>query len=362
MNIPAYFEQGGFVPGNPCCPLYVDQLPGVGGTLSGRPEDFIVDEIPAYEPKGDGHHWYVQIRKRGMSTKAAQRLLADAAGVDPRDIGFAGRKDALAITTQWFSLPAQPVDPKHDDLEILQENRHANKLRIGHLRGNRFKICLRDVHPEAAARLPALTDVIARGVPNYFGPQRFGADGRGLAQSWAWLTNGRYRRKNRWIDRRFSASVVQAALYNRWLGARVHDHLFERALCGDVYKKRETGGLFIGTATSEEQQRLDGGEIDATGPLFGPKMKAATEDAGRREEAIRTECGLEDKHWQVLGRSAAGGRRVARIVPQAFTWSANDSDATVTMQFVLPPGAFATNILAEIIQDRRPTSGGGSST
>ena len=233
-------------------------------------------------------------------------------------------------------MPTRPINPRHDDVEFIEESQHTNKLRLGHLRGNRFKIRLSGVHPDTSARIPALLVALEQGVPNYFGPQRFGAQTRGFTQSWAWLTNGSYRRKNRWIDRRFAASVVQAALYNRWLYA------------GDVYKKRETGGLFVGVEPNEEQARLDRGEIDPTGPLYGPKMKSAIDDAGLREDKIKDVCGLEDKHWDVLGRAAPGGRRVARIVPQGFKWVHTPDEGSLTVEFSLPPGAFATTILAEM--------------
>ena len=262
---------------------------------------------------------------------------------------MAGRKDADAITTQWMSLPVQPVAPDDDRIEILETNRHRNKLRLGHLKGNRFTIRLED-----SSRFKRPYGTIDRAYEawhsHYFGPQRFGRDGRGLIRSWEWFESGRGRRSK--VDGRFSASVIQSALFNRWLGMRVQDGFLATALLGDVLKKRETGGLFHCTETNVDQQRLDIGEIYPTGPLYGPKMKTALDTAGERESMIREACGLSDSAWTSLGRMAAGGRRVGRIVPQDFSYAIHTEDqAAVTLQFTLPPGCYATCVLAELAQN-----------
>ena len=338
------------MPGAAACPYVLDGLSGIGGYLTGEPEHFIVDEIPAYAPVGDGEHWYIRIRKRGISTTQVRRLLAAAAGIKDRDIGMAGRKDADAITTQWMSLPVQPVAPDDDRIEILETSRHRNKLRLGHLKGNRFTIRLEGIHPASKDRMEPLIERMKLGIPNYFGPQRFGRDGRGLVRSWEWFESGRGRRSK--VDGRFSASVIQSALFNRWLGMRIHDGFFATALLGDVFKKRETGGLFHCTETNVDQQRLDIGEIDPTGPLYGPKMKTALDRAGERENMIREACGLSDSAWTSLGRMAAGGRRVGRIVPQDISYAIHtEEQAAVTLQFTLPPGCYATCVLAELAQN-----------
>jgi tRNA pseudouridine13 synthase len=328
------------LPGGPRCPWATADLPAIGGHVRRDPEDFVVDEIPAYPPSGEGDHWFVRVRKRGIETWEAQELLAAAVGLSPRDVGFAGRKDKHAIATQWFSLPAEPVDPGDPRLELLESARHPHKLRIGHVRANHFRIRLRDVTPDNAERLPALRARLEAGVPNYFGPQRFGTGERALADA------ERLLRRQRVRDPRFSASVVQAAVFNRWLGDRVADGLLHRALPGDVLKKRETGGLFRCTEPDVDQARLDAGEIDPAGPMVGAKALAAADEAAAREAAAIEALGLTPDALRGIGRFAPGTRRVARIVPADLELTPDGPDLIVA--FTLPSGSYATVVLGEL--------------
>ena len=164
MDFPPFFAEQGFLPGHAGCPYGLLGQTGVGGHLTGEPEDFCVDEVPAYEPCGEGEHWFVHLRKRGISTMVARRILADSAGIRERDIGMAGRKDADAVTTQWLSLPVRPIPPKDDRLEILDVIPHRNKLRLGHLHGNRFTIRVHGVASDAAERLPSLIASLEQGI------------------------------------------------------------------------------------------------------------------------------------------------------------------------------------------------------
>lgn len=328
------------LPGGPGCPWATAGLPGVGGRLALDPDDFVVDEIPAYAPRGEGDHWFVRVRKRGLETAEAREMLARAAGVDPRDVGFAGRKDKWAVTTQWFSLPAEPVDPGDERLDILERARHPHKLRIGHVRANRFRVRLRDVDPAADDRLPALRAALAAGVPNYFGPQRFGRDGRSLEDARRLLAGRRVR------DPRFAFSVLQAAVFNRWLGDRVADGLLHRVLEGDVLRKRETGGLFTCADPAVDQARADAGEIDPTGPLPGPKARPATGPAADREAAALAALGLTADALRPLARFGPGTRRPARLVPEDLDLTLTGPDLIAT--FTLPAGSYATVVLGEL--------------
>ncbi len=164
-------------------PYATPDLPGSGGTLRAAAEDFRVDEVPAYLPSGAGPHLYVRIEKRGRTTPDALRALARALGVPERDAGYAGLKDRDAVTTQWLSFPAardpDPAALEGPGLRVLEVSRHANKLRAGHLRGNRFAIVVRGGDVERARAAAAA--LAARGLPNFFGPQRFGSEGRNAA-------------------------------------------------------------------------------------------------------------------------------------------------------------------------------------
>ncbi len=323
-------------------------LPGIGGHLDGHPEHFQVEEIPLYEPTGEGTHWFLRVRKRGIGTPEVRDLLARAAGVHRRDIGVAGRKDRNAVTTQTFSLPTEPVDPADDRVELLESVRHPHKLRTGHLLGNRFTIRLLEVHPDADKRLSALRATVERGIPNYFGEQRFGRDDRNLQQARALLDNPRRRVR----DPRFLASALQSYVFNVWLAARVTDGLLHTPLLGDVLRKRETGGLFDCTDPKLDQPRADAGEIDPTGPLPGPKMRPTDHDAAKREDTAFADSGLDDDRRTALGRFAKGTRRVARLVPGELDLQLDGRD--LVARFTLPKGAYATTLLAELAQPSGP--------
>ena len=324
-------------------PRATDGLPGIGGHLDGTPEHFLVDEIPLYPPTGEGDHWFIRIRKRDLGTPEARQLLADAAGIKPRDVGFAGRKDRHAVTTQMFSLPVEPIQPDDPRIEILERERHRHKLRMGHLAGNRFTIRLTGVHPETTDRLPALLDALEGGYPNYFGEQRFGRDGRALRQARDLLRNPRRRVR----DPRFLASVFQSAVFNDWLAARLQDGLLHTALAGDVMRKRATGGLFDCADPKVDQPRIASGEIDPTGPLPGPKARRAHEEAAEREAAVLATWDLDTAtSLATLGRFAPGDRRPARVVPGELEVHLEGEDLVTS--FVLPKGTYATVLLAEL--------------
>ena len=329
-------------------------IPPIGGHLDGVPEHFVVDEIPLYEPSGEGAHWYVRVRKRAIGTPQVRHLLADAAGINERDIGVAGRKDFDAVATQTFSLPVEPVDPDDPRVELLERTRHGNKLRMGHLLGNRFTIRLREVHPDAASRLPALLELIRRGIPNYFGDQRFGTGDRTLEQAYQLLRNPRRRVR----DPRFLASAFQSHVFNVWLTARLTDDLLHTTLLGDVLRKRETGGLFDCTEPEVDQPRMDAGEIDPTGPMPGPKMRATDHDAAARELEAFDHCGLDPPTLEALSRFGSGTRRVARLVPGDLELNLEGSDLLAS--FTLPKGAFATVVLGVLARPNGPLRAPGS--
>ncbi len=154
----------------------------------------------------------------------------------------------------------------------------------------------------------------------------------------------RIRRKK--SDLRFSVSVVQGALFNIWLGKRVKDGLFHEAIAGDIFKKFETGGLFLSDDPDSEQLRLDQLEIDLTGPIYGPKMKRASADAGQRETVVVNEVGLTDDDWAILGKWGKGSRRLARVRPQNLETEINGDELLTS--FSLPSGSYATVVLAEL--------------
>lgn len=333
------------LPGSARCPYRTAALPPIGGRIGDDPADFVVDELPAYAPAGEGEHHFVRIRKTGLSTPEAVDLLAAAAGIDRREIGYAGRKDKHAVTTQWLSLPVAPVAPADPRIELIESTRHGRKLRLGHLAANHFTVRLVDLHADAAARLPALVDAVAAGVPNYFGPQRFGRFG--LRDALAFARDPRRRVK----DPRFFASVLQSAVFNRWLGDRVADGLLDAAVEGDVLRKRDTGGLFTCADAAEDTARVAAGAIDAMGPLPGPKLMPSLGASAAREAAAAAAYGT-DLALGAIGRFAPGTRRVSRVVAEGLDlrWEG----AALVARFTLPAGCYATTLLAELCH---PASG-----
>src|SRR5690349_7654043 len=163
-------------------PYLTRDFPGIGGTIKQRPEDFFVQEIPLYEPSGEGEHVYLDVQKIGLTTFEAIKRLPDALHVSSSDLGYAGLKDAGAITRQVVSSPGTTeqaaMNLRIPDMTIQWAARHANKMRLGHLAGNRFAIKLRDVNPTDVVKLQPVLDVLTtRGLPNFFGEQRFGRRG-----------------------------------------------------------------------------------------------------------------------------------------------------------------------------------------
>jgi tRNA pseudouridine13 synthase len=334
-------------------PFVTADLPGSGGTVRAAPEDFQVDEVPAYLPSGAGPHLYLRIEKRGLSTRDAVRALGRALGVPERDAGFAGMKDKQAVTTQWLSFPVtghpEPGALAAPGLRILEVSRHANKLRPGHVRANVFSLLVRGGDP---ARARAVAEALAaRGLPNFFGPQRFGTEGRNAEVGRALLCGeatpeARRAARDRFL-RRLSISAYQALLFNRWLAERIADGLFAAALAGDVMKKLDTGGLFTCEDPATDGPRVARFEISPAGPMFGHKLRPAAGDALLREERILAADGMTLEGFARGGGEAEGTRRAARLPARVEIEPEGDG---YRARFELPKGSYATVILRELVK------------
>jgi tRNA pseudouridine13 synthase len=342
-------------------------LPGTGGLLRVSPEDFVVEEIPAYAPSGEGDHTFVEIVKRDLTTPEAIRRIAAALGVREGDVGAAGMKDRHAVTRQWLSLPP-PVTPERarsltsPDLSVVAAARHPHKLRTGHLRGNRFVLRIRGVTvpaAEAARRAEAILAALARppGAPNWYGEQRFGRHGDNAARGRAILRGERPSRPPRDPrEKRFLVSSYQSELFNRYLEQRMKDGLYARVLQGDVLRKVATGGLFVSSDPAVDQPRLDAGEVTPTGPMFGHAVRPSPPEdgeAGRREAALLREEGISPADFARLGRLAEGTRRPIGVPLSdhgAIAIGDDGDGGAIELRFVLPPGAYATVIAAEVIK------------
>ncbi len=329
-------------------------------TIRSSPQDFQVDEIPLYAPAGSGGHVFVQVRKTGWSTDACARRIASALGMDKREIGHAGMKDRHAVTTQWLSFPWPEGEalPNLDSLaaesiEVLAAVRHPHKLRVGHLRGNHFTIVLRDLGTPQLDWMEVMSRWSGQGIPNRFGPQRFGRDGDNPQRALDWL-RGRNRGPRDKRTRRLVISSVQSLLFDRLLDRRVADGTWDTVVAGDLVKTRDRGGLFLSEDGAWDAKRAARAEVSATGPMFGPRMRwpeglPAQWEAEIVEEALGGRDALDG-----MGKMGAGTRRALRIIPEnlKFVPSGEHSDASVTICMTLPKGAYATTVIGELFSVR----------
>jgi tRNA pseudouridine13 synthase len=403
-------------------PYLTRSFPGVGGTIKNRAEDFFVQEVPLYEPSGEGEHVYCEIQKVGLTTFEAVARLAKALRVPSREIGYAGMKDARAVTRQVLSIAGTTPDAvmalKLPDISVLWAARHGNKLRLGHLKGNRFAIKIRDVEPTHVLKLrPVIDELTRRGMPNYFGEQRFGRRGdndllgaalvRGDNAGLIERLLGRPDRKNdhprvadaraaydadeleraldlwpggieravlarlvktgqveaavRSVDhkvRRLWVSALQSRLFNSMLARRIDS--LGRLLEGDLAYKHENGACFRVDDASAEQPRADAFEISPTGPLLGSRMTEPAGEPLRLEQEVFAEYGLSARDFRSseLGRMR-GARRPLRVRPEAVELAAgvDEFGPHITVAFTLPAGSFATVLVAELTKTDAQAAG-----
>jgi tRNA pseudouridine13 synthase len=347
-------------------PVLTSDLPGIGGRIKAQPEDFEVEEVPAYEPSGRGDFLYLWIEKRGMGAEHFTRQIAKRLGTAPGDIGTAGLKDRHAVTQQMVSVPANVESRLHqlegEGIRLLRVNRHSNKLRPGHLRGNRFRILVRDIDPAAPARIEA---IVARlrsgGLLNYYGPQRFGKEGATARLGFALLRKELSSAADRGGQlrsaflRKLALSAAQAALFNHYLAKRLTDNLFRRVLQGDVMAKWPLGGIFVAEDVAREQERFDRRETVHTGPIFGRKTFAAAADAAVREAAVLDDAGLAREAFGGFGKLVQGTRR-HNLVYLDDLHASFEPDG-LRLSFFLPAGTYATVLLQEIMKSAAASAG-----
>ena len=329
-------------------------LPAISGDVAGTrgvvrqlSEDFVVTERPLYLPDGEGSHAYALVEKRGLTTRDLVSAL-QRAGLEEKQVGVAGLKDKHALTQQWLSVPnrfAAALDAleQRDGVRILERSRHKNKLGVGHLLGNHFRVRVRGAEPgsvEQARR--TLERLQERGVPNYFGPQRFGRFGNNAVDGLKLVRGERVPGGHRL--KRFFVSALQSQLFNYGLKLRLERGLYGRTLAGDWAKKHDTGGVFRVEDAATENERAARLEISATQPLYGKKVRVSEGEAGALEEEVLAHFGLR---W-VDFRSRKGSRRITRVVISEVEVEATDDG--YWLSFFLPKGSFATNVLREVMK------------
>jgi tRNA pseudouridine13 synthase len=331
-----------------------DQTTLAPAAFKSSPEDFVVEEIPAYPPSGSGEHLYLTFRKRLCTTDEAVRVLARALGADPRGCGYAGQKDKVGVTTQAATFPVpMKVDPapllsafEDSRITVLDWARHNGKLKPGHLHGNRFIVVLRDVPAEAAEGIADTIRAAKDGFPNAFGPQRFGRDGDNPERALGWLA-GKDRGPRDRRDHRMLFSALQSLLFNELLARRVADGSWSSILPGDVAKKHDTGGLFTVPASGPEledaERRAREGLVSATGPIFGASMRWPEAEALALERAVLEARGLEPRSFDAFRSLGEGTRRPLRVFAEDV--EVEPIPGGLRARFVLPKGTYATTLL-----------------
>ena len=418
-------------------------LPGIGGILREKPEDFVVEEIARRAPSGKGEFARALIEKHGISTPELQRRIGSALGIAATEVGVAGMKDAVAVARQWISVPWKH-EPKLSAatikmVKILEIAHDHAALHPGELTGNRFVITIRGVGDETAAhaRAQAIVDVLARrGVPNFFGPQRFGVRGeapeigrrllardpigaldlflgapsplegdpRAQAFRRAYqkknygealsLVPGRLNGERRLLEqlargrrketvagdlapatRRMALSAWQAQLFNRVLAQRLQE--IDLAVAGDwLLPEAASPAATASAATAPadrpgeelprqesrrcvdpatDQPEVTAGRLHPTGPLFGERVDLADGRPGEIERAVlAAESIPPDRLRRPAGLALWGERRELRFAPRDVKVTALAGECSLRFEFTLPPGCFATAVLAEVMKDVVP--------
>jgi len=313
------------------------------GSWSGDSASFAVEELPLYPFLGEGEHAALVVERAGMPTRDLALAVAERLGLPAAAVGYAGLKDKAARVVQAFTVTGAETELAKEAFEaagaaVLTATRHTNKLRLGHLAGNRFEVRIEGGDARAASA--SLEELARRGAPNWFGPQRFGADGQNAREGFLILSGkkkcGRWRRD-------LLASALQSFLFNELLARRIEAGLLETALLGDLLQKTDSGGTFRSTEAEVDQERLDRFEVSPTGPLFGKKMIRPEGAAGEAEQAVLAEAGIGEE----LFRSEPGARRPYRVRPEGVGVREGEEGA-IWLDFALPPGAYATSVVREI--------------
>ncbi len=336
-------------------PYLTASVPALGGRIRSTPDDFCVEERPLYLPCGEGEHLYIRVKKRGLSTPDLVLRLASQLHVKAQTIGVAGLKDAQAVTTQMLSLQgvkaetisALPTDERLLALEVL--GRHRNRLRKGHHAGNQFRLVIRDVRERSEDDLQELFDeLVRRGVPNYFGPQRQGRTGTNFQLGAELLQDAARRNKMPRNKRIWFMNAYQSHVFNRIVAKRIES--IDRVFLGDWAMKSDNGACFPVEQPEVEQPRADRFEISPTGPLFGSRAPWATGVPGDIEQAVVAELGTTPELLSKAGAECGfrGERRALRVRLNELSWSLEGT--VLTLGFWLPPGSYATSVLREVVK------------
>lgn len=365
---PTQVEHPEVIPLDALC--FSQSRPGVSATLKQQFTDFCVDEELGFEFSGSGEHLCLRLKKTDLSTTDVMRSIASCTGAPMRAIGYSGMKDRRAVTSQWFSLPLESAQEKSlaslesGQLEILETTRNSRKIKIGCHRANKFTIRLRDCKGSADEFESRLDQIRKNGVPNYFGPQRFGNGMSNVTQAMSLFDNALYSPDSKQTSRpdksrqgRFKRgmlfSAARAYLFNQLISHRLENGSWSKYLPGDVLNLDSTSRFFSLEEGAEWddilQQRLDSFDIHISGPLAGKidtKDKyASKQQAADIEYAVLAQFPLLLAGLQHFDLMAA--RRTLRLIPKDLDWHWLET-GTLELSFALSSGSFATSLIREL--------------
>ncbi|MGH8401682.1 MAG: tRNA pseudouridine(13) synthase TruD, partial [Gammaproteobacteria bacterium] len=294
----------------------------------------------------------LQVEKRGANTAWVARELARIAGVRSRDVSYAGRKDRNAVTTQHFTLwlgkRPEPDWAAHADQEyrVLSSVRHRRKLRLGALAGNRFRLVLRDLSEPATRFETRLRRIREQGVPNYFGSQRFGRGGNNITNAERFFADPRSIRDR--DLRSLLLSTARSLIFNAVLSERVAQGTWDTAIQGEACMLEGSHSVFRSAEVDATlRSRVGSGDVHPTGPLWGEGDTLVSGEAAMLETRVAQQHPVLARGLEAAGLAAA--RRALRLPVPDLRWQSED-EGTLTLEFFLPAGAYATTVLRELIE------------
>ncbi len=337
-------------------PYITESIPGIDGQIKLTPEDFQVEEIPLYLPNGEGQHLYITIRRKNLNTKDVVKRLEKLFSLTEKDIGHSGLKDKNAVTTQCFSLSlganfeldaASKLLAQDEELEVISIERHINKLKTGHLIGNRFTIKVKNTCDNAYTNALKIKEIILKtGIPNYYGPQRFGSK----LDNWQKgkdILIGERKEKKHWLKKLYLSSL-QSYIFNLWLKERIDSKIFCELKEHDLLMSKAGGRTFEFDLEKEHAQEFESGEISYTGPMLGHKLKWPNN--AMKESELSLLNGLDLNFELFKNKFLMGTRRIAVLHLSEINITNND-DGTIMFSFSLPAGSYATSVLREFMKN-----------
>jgi tRNA pseudouridine13 synthase len=325
---------------------YLYGKPSAKADLRSKNSDFFVQEILPFSPTGEGEHHLLHIRKDGLNTVEVAKMLSSFAHVHPKEVTYAGQKDKNAVTEQWFGvrIPGKETPDWHklnsDQITLLSASRHGKKLRIGALAGNRFTLVLRKVTDveDVVARLEKIVQV---GVPNYFGEQRFGHEGKNIIFGRQMFTGRKVKDRNK---RSMYLSAVRSNLFNIVSSTRLAAH-GAATLAGDCVMLAGSKSYFTAEKWDETLlERLNKKDIQLSAPLWGRGEPLAQTEAAELEAEALVEYSVDREGLELAGLNQE--RRTLLLEPQHLQYQIEED--TITLKFALPSGSYATSVLREL--------------